>query len=197
MQEGIMFEKLKEMKLNITFTAVLMIVFGIILLIWPGQVSAMIGKVVGLLLIITGVVQILGKIMDESNRAMGLTVSIIILLFGLYIFINPSIVVELLPIIFGILLVVHGVQDVSMAFEGRVVHATRWGGMIALGVVDIVLGLFCIANAFGLVKMTFMLIGLMLIYDGIKDMVIVHRVNRATRTVDSTILHEEDVDDYQ
>lgn len=192
-----MLDKLKELKLNVTLSAILMVVFGIILLVWPGQVSAMIGKLVGILLIITGAVQLAGKLADDSNRTMGIIVAAIVLFFGLYIFINPGIVVSLIPIIFGILMVVHGVQDISMAFEGKTYQASGWKGMLALGVFDIVLGLFCVANAFGLVEIGFMVIGIMLIYDGITDMIIVHRVNRATRTVDSTILHEEDIDDYQ
>ena len=40
------------------------------------------------------------------------------------------------------------------------------------------------------------IIGIMLIYDGITDMLIVHRVNKASRYVDSEILHEEDIDEF-
>lgn len=66
-----------------------------------------------------------------------------------------------------------------------------------MAVLNIVLGVLCIGNAFGLVEIGMMLIGIMLIYDGISDMFIVHKVNKAAKdVVDSTITREENVDDY-
>ena len=190
-----MFEKLRELKLNITMSAVLMVVLGIVLLFWPATVSVLIGKLVGLLLIVIGAIQLIDKISDLNNRVMGLIVAAVILIFGIYIFVNPKIVVSVIPIIFGILLVVHGVQDIAMAFEGRAFQVARWGVMLALGIVNILLGLICIACAFGIVNMIFAVMGIMLIYDGVTDMLIVHRVNKASRYVDSEILREEDIED--
>ena len=66
-----------------------------------------------------------------------------------------------------------------------------------MGIFNIVLGVLCICNAFGLVKIGLILIGLMLIFDGLSDMFIVHKVNRATKdVVDTDITREEDVEDY-
>lgn len=191
-----MLDKIKELKLNITLSAVVMVVLGVVLLFWPASVSLMIGKVVGALLIATGAIQIVGNLMADSNRTMGLIVAAIILVFGIYIFVNPGIVVSVIPIIFGMILVIHGVQDIAMAFEGRSYQAPRWGVSIVLGIVNIILGLLCIACAFGIINMIISIIGIMLIYDGITDMLIVHRVNKASRYVDSEILHEEDIDEF-
>ena len=66
-----------------------------------------------------------------------------------------------------------------------------------MAIVNIVLGVLCICNAFGLVKIGLILIGLMLIFDGVTDMFIVHKVNRASKdVVDSNITKEEDVEEY-
>ena len=66
-----------------------------------------------------------------------------------------------------------------------------------MAILNIVLGVLCICNAVGLVKLGMILIGIMLIYDGLSDMFIVHKVNKASKEfVDSTILHEENLDDY-
>ena len=66
-----------------------------------------------------------------------------------------------------------------------------------MAILNIVLGILCICYAFGLVKLGMILIGIMLIYDGISDMFIIHKVNKASKEfVDSTILHEENIDDY-
>ena len=65
-----------------------------------------------------------------------------------------------------------------------------------LGAVSILFGVICICNAFGIAKLTMVLIGLMLIYDGVTDMLIVSRGHRAEKNVlDADILREEDVED--
>ena len=67
-----------------------------------------------------------------------------------------------------------------------------------MAVLNLILGILCICNAFGLVKITMILIGIMLVYDGVSGVFIVHKVNKSARTVvDSEILREEDLDDYE
>ena len=56
------------------------------------------------------------------------------------------------------------------------------------------LGVVCIMAAFKLVTVAVQAIGIMLIYDGIADFGIVHKVRKATGSVvDGTITREEDI----
>jgi uncharacterized membrane protein HdeD (DUF308 family) len=124
-------------------------------------------------------------------------VAILIAVIGLWMFFQPAMMVSLIPIAIGVLLVVHGVQDISLAFEGKKNKATNWWGMLLMAIINIALGVLCVINAFGLVEFSMVLIGIMLVYDGLSDMLIVHKVNKAAKdVVDSEIIHEEDVDDF-
>ena len=188
-------EKIKNLKLNITFTALLVVLLGIVLLVWPENVLDVLAKVIAAVIVIIGVLQLIGSLMDENRRALGIVVAAIVIIVGGFLFINPNVLTTIVPIIFGVLLVTHGVQDVSLAFAGRKAKADKWVGIVVLAVLSILLGAFCIMNAFGIVKFTFRLIGIMLIYDGLSDMFIVHRVNKAERgVVDGKVLHETDVE---
>ena len=142
-------------------------------------------------------VLLLPQIFDADRSYLSIIVAILIAMIGLWMFFSPKLVASIIPIAIGVLLVVHGVQDLSMAIEGKKNKANNWWSIILMAVLNIVLGVLCIGNAFGLVEIGMMLIGIMLIYDGISDMFIVHKVNKAAKdVVDSTITREENVDDY-
>ena len=120
-----------------------------------------------------------------------------IAMIGLWMFFSPQLVASIIPIAIGVLMVVHGVQDLTLAVEGKRKNANNWWSIPLMAIVNIVLGVLCICNAFGLVKIGLILIGLMLIFDGVTDMFIVHKVNRASKdVVDSNITKEEDVEEY-
>lgn len=192
-----MMEKLKSIKIDVTLSAVLSIALGVLLVMWPGTVVEMIARVIGVILMASGVVALVPRLMDVVKRYTSIIVSLLVTMIGLWMFLRPQGVASVIPIAIGVLLVVHGIQDLSLAIEGKKTKAHNWWSIPVMAVLNIILGIFCICNAFGLVKMSLILIGIMLIYDGLSDMFIVHKVNKASREfVDSTILHEEDVDDF-
>lgn len=185
-----MMDKLKSIKIDVTLAAVLSVVLGVLLVIWPATV-------ITIILMVSGIVSLIPRLMDEVKSYTSIIVSLLITLIGLWMFLSPQAVASIIPIAIGVLLVVHGVQDLSLALEGKKTKAHNWWSIPLMAILNIVLGVLCICNAFGLVKLGMILIGIMLIYDGLSDMFIVHKVNKASKEfVDSTILHEENLDDY-
>ncbi len=187
-------EKIKQMRLNITLSAVISVVIGLLLLIYPEQSISAIGKVIALIIIFAGAVMIISQIVDFGNNILGIIVGGIIALIGIWIYASPQAVLTIIPIVIGVMMVVHGVQDLSLALEGSKANASHAWIAYVLAAINIILGFLCIGKAFGLVSLVFRLIGIMLIYDGITDVGIVHGVKKANRdVVDSTIVSEEDV----
>lgn len=192
-----MMEKLKSIKLNVTLSAILSVAIGVLLVACPGTIVTILARLIAVIIIASGVVLLLPQIFDADRSYLSIIVAILIAMIGLWMFFSPKLVASIIPIAIGVLLVVHGVQDLSMAIEGKKNKANNWWSIILMAVLNIVLGVLCIGNAFGLVEIGMMLIGIMLIYDGISDMFIVHKVNKAAKgVVDSTITREENVDDY-
>ena len=189
-----MMDKLKSIKIDVTLAAVLSVV---LLVIWPATVITVLARVIAIILMVSGIVSLIPRLMDEVKSYTSIIVSLLITLIGLWMFLSPQAVASIIPIAIGVLLVVHGVQDLSLALEGKKTKAHNWWSIPLMAILNIVLGVLCICNAFGLVKLGMILIGIMLIYDGLSDMFIVHKVNKASKEfVDSTILHEENLDDY-
>lgn len=192
-----MFEKLKEINLNVTIGAVISVVIGIMLLVSPAAIITIIAKVIAAVIIFSGVVFLVSALTDSTKSALGITVAVLVAVIGLWMFIHPELIASLIPIAMGVLLVVHGVQDFSLAFDTKGNKGDKWWLGLLAGILNILLGIVCIGNAFGIVKIAVQLIGIMLIYDGLSDMLIVRKANKAAKdTVDSSIVYEQDVDEF-
>lgn len=192
-----MIEKLKSIKLDITFSAILSVAIGAMLVFWPGTIVTVLARIIAVILMVSGITLLIPKIFEPVKSYLSMVVAIMIAMIGLWMFFSPQLVASIIPIAIGVLMVVHGVQDLALAVEGKRKNANNWWSIPLMAIVNIVLGVLCICNAFGLVKIGLILIGLMLIFDGVTDMFIVHKVNRASKdVVDSNITKEEDVEEY-
>ncbi len=190
-------EKLKNIKIDVTFNAVLSVILGVLLIVWPATVITMLARVIAVILVISGLFMLIPKLLEAIKSYPSIIVSILIIVIGVWMFLNPAIVASVIPMVIGALMVVHGLQDLSLSIEGKSKKASNWWTMLLMGALNVFFGILCIANAFGLVKLAMIFIGIMLVYDGLTDMIIVHKVNKATREyVDSTITKEEDIDDF-
>ena len=189
-------EKWKNLRIDVTFTAGLAVLLGVLFVVWPGQITIFFSRILAAAVMIAGAVLFLGRITARPVSLWSVIGSGILFLVGLWLFVSPTIIASIIPIVIGVFLLVHGIQDVVMAAELRQYEAPRWKVAAVLGAISILFGVVCICNAFGIAKLTMVLIGLMLIYDGVTDMLIVSRVHRAEKNVlDADILHEEDVED--
>ena len=187
-------EKIKSLRLNITISALFSIVIGALLLIYPAESLATISRVIAAIIILAGLFIIISQIYEYGFSAMGIAVGGVLAVIGIWLFLAPGSIVSIIPIAIGVLLVVHGLQDLGLAIEGVKAHAPRGWLPFVFAILNIVLGAVCIAGAFNVVKLATRIIGIMLIYDGISDIGIVHKVRKATTTVvDSTIIKEENV----
>ena len=158
-----MMDKLKSIKIDVTLAAVLSVVLGVLLVIWPATVITVLARVIAIILMVSGIVSLIPRLMDEVKSYTSIIVSLLITLIGLWMFLSPQAVASIIPIAIGVLLVVHGVQDLSLALEGKQTKAHNWWSIPLMAILNIVLGVLCISNAFGLVKLAMILIGIMMI----------------------------------
>lgn len=186
-------EKLKDLRLNITVPGILSIIVGVLLLIYPESSLATIGKVIGCIIILAGLFIIISQVYENGFNAMGMVVGGVLAVIGVWIFLAPGSIVSIIPIAIGVLLVVHGLQDLGLAFEAIKTKAPRPWLTFIIAIVTIALGALCVARAFNMVAFALRLIGIMLIYDGITDVFTVHKVRKATKVIDVEVLSEEDI----
>ncbi|MCR5098226.1 MAG: DUF308 domain-containing protein [Lachnospiraceae bacterium] len=189
-------EKIKSIRLHFTVTALLEVVLGVVFLIWARDVMGIFAQFVGAIVIIMGIVEILAKLFEERARAIGILTGLVLVIVGGWIVLHPTGIISIIPIIIGVGLMAHGIQNFSLALAGKSSGAHKWGWMIVMSVVTILLGVVCIVCAVQVVDIAVRVAGVFMILDGLASIFMIHRVNKAERDVDSVITRETDLGDF-
>ena len=191
-------EKIKNSRLNITFSAIISIVIGVLLLVFPDKSLVTISRVISSVIIISGISIIISQLAGSKKNYMGVTVGCMLSLIGIWMFTEPGGIASIIPIAIGVILVVHGVQDLGMAFESLGAKLPRTWLTFVLAILNILFGIICIVRAFNVMSFALRVIGVMLIFDGLVNIGIVRKVKKGSRKVsddiiDTTIISEEDI----
>ncbi len=101
--------------------------------------------------------------------------------FGIFMVSQPVTVLSVLPHIFGILMVGCGIGGVLRAVDAKKAGFAYWGVLLGLAIVSIAMGWLIMANPFGALETSVIIIGACLIYQGVTDisttLVVSKRIN--------------------
>ena len=117
----------------------------------------------------------------ESRGILSITGGLLFLLLGVWIFITPQSIATLVPIVIGVVLLVHSLRDFQMASEAKQNGSERWGLLFLLALLNCVFGVICICDSFGVVSLAVRMLGIALVYDGISNMIIVYHTAQAIK----------------
>lgn len=180
-----MFETFRSIRANMIVAAIGCIALGVILLAFPDTFLRIACYVIGALLIAYGAVGILGCVREHMLHVPTVLISVVAAGVGIFIIAQPKIVSSILPIIFGLILILDAILNIRHA-----IGLHRFGDpsgkiVLILGVITLIFGLVILFNPYSTAKMTFRLIGIAMLYNGISDFLILFRMNRAARTYDN------------
>lgn len=170
---------LKRVKTNVVISSILCVILGLVLVFWPGLSIRIVCTAVGVVLIVTGVTRMIdyfavrdGSMYSQINLIFG----IVLVVVGVWISVKPDKVLAIIPIIVGIVIVIHGLQNIKQAMELWRDKYTKWWVACILGVLTVGFGVLLIYRPFTAIDTVVMLIGFFLIYDGISNIWIVSRI---------------------
>lgn len=173
-------EFFKKLRIAAYMTAILTIALGAVLIAWPMEVTGLICRVLGAILVVMGAVYLFGYFV-EGRGILAVTGGLLFLLLGVWIFITPQSVATLVPIVIGVVLLVHSLRDFQMASEAKRNGSERWMILFLLALLNCVFGVVCICDSFGVISVAVRMLGIALVYDGISNMVIVYHTVRAVK----------------
>ena len=174
-------ETLKRIKADVILSALLCVVLGVVLIIWSDETISAICMLLAFGLIVMGVVNLVGYFTNHRLTSFNGMLGLILVLVGIWLFARPEYIAMIIPIVIGVMLAVHGISDIKMAFETKANGYEKWWSPMILGIISLALGIICIVNAFGVVSLAMKFIGVALIYDGISDLWIVSRTAKAAK----------------
>ena len=154
-----------NMKLSFLLAAVLYVILGLVLLIWPGVSATVFCYAFGGILLIYGMVAIVSFFLRDSWQ-------------GSFVF---ELFLGIVAAALGLFIVVDGLVNLKRALELRRMLYLRWTVPLALSAGSAVLGLVIVFQPFLAAEALVMLIGAVLIYEGLSDLWTIFRVSQWTK----------------
>lgn len=179
-----MIEYLKNLKANYTVSAVICVMIGLVLIIWPGTSTQVVCMVFGGMLLAYGIIQIALYLFAREHTLYlqgMLLLGIVFGVLGAWILIKPEIIIATVPIVIGLIVIVHGVHNALQAIDLKKLGYSKWWVALLFGILTVALGMILVYNPFSVVNTVVRVIGAFLIYDGMSDMWIISRISKTKK----------------
>lgn len=163
------------MKKNYFISAILTIALGAVLVIWPDWSGRILCYLLGAALILMGGIQLIVCIRAERigfYSKFSMLMNIILILLGAWVCIRPDTVLSLVPVIIGIVMLIHGCMDLQFTMDIKHAGSGKWWIALIFALVTLTLGVFLVMHPFLAFEITMLIIGIGLLYDGISDLVL-------------------------
>lgn len=163
------------MKKNYFISAILTIALGAVLVIWPDWSGRILCYLLGAALILMGGIQLIVCIRAERigfYSKFSMLMNIILILLGVWVCIRPDTVLSLVPVIIGIVMLIHGCMDLQFTMGIKHAGSGKWWIALIFALVTLTLGVFLVMHPFLAFEITMLIIGIGLLYDGISDLVL-------------------------
>lgn len=170
--------KIKKIKMpNTTVLSCIWIVIGLVLLVFPGQMLDMVSRIIGVVVLAGGILQIVLSLLNRGVAANTATaaIGIIVSLIGLFIIIRPDVLISILPFVAGVFLIIHSISSLINAISLAGSRYGYWWVAVLLSVLGIILGVILFFNAHSTAEFIARIIGLFLLYSGISSIWIASR----------------------
>lgn len=160
---------MKFLKSGYTASSLVYILIGLALLLWPELSLKVVCYLFGALITIKGISSIYSYVKSQERfffSYFSLVFGISMVALGIFLFIKPSTVVSILPILVGIFVIFDGIVRFQSAFELKAAGHSSWWSFLLLAILSAGLGLVMLFNPFASVQVLVMAIGVILLLEG-------------------------------
>ena len=165
-------------KLTLSWTEIItcgaIILLGLVLLFLPGVATSVLFNSIGAVCILIGLIHVIKYCTLDAHTAVTsneMAQGLAWIIGGLSIIIFKGLLVSLLPILFGLVVLVGGVIKIQSALGFRRMNVTRWYWEMICAVVSVVLGIIILSNPFSTALLMMRVIGIVLVLEGCMDLV--------------------------
>ena len=168
-------EFLSRIKADFLLSSVLCIALGLVFIIWRASVLTIVANVLAVVLIIIGVVYMCSYFLSIVTNGL----SALVLAVGIWFLVQPQVVVSLIPIVIGVVLIFHSIRSIIEAVDARKYGYGGWSVGLIFSIISLVFGIICVTNAFDVMKTATVVVGIILIFNGVSNIWITSRATKA------------------
>ena len=160
-------------------SAVVYTALGFVVALNPGASANLICSVMGVCALAYGAFCLLFYFIrrhDDNVSRFTLPVGIAFAALGAFCLIAPEIILSVIPLIFGIILLIDGAGKLGRAFELRRLGFARWGMVAAVAVAILVFGVMFVAQPYSAIEGVMRIFGAVLAADGLIEVYFTFRI---------------------
>lgn len=164
---------------NQLVSAIVSIIFGIVLIAYRGNAVATIIRILGYLLFVGAVVYIIAYFVgkDGIRNPSQLASGILCALFGIICVATPGWLVSLFPVVLGIVLIISSIFNLSVLLSSPF-HTGIGGLSLVLSILTLIFGILAIVDPWGTANILILFIGLTYLINGIGDLVAISLIGK-------------------
>jgi uncharacterized membrane protein HdeD (DUF308 family) len=167
---------------------VLAVIFGVLVLMWPGISLVVVGVLFGLYLVLSGVLQLVagfGTHAATAMRVLAFLSGALSILLGLLCFRSELTSLVLLALWIGIGWLIRGIAQIVAAVSDPAMPARRWQGV--LGAIGVLAGVVLIDSPLPSIGLLTILGGCWLIALGVMELITAFRIRHHSKQVRSQV----------
>lgn len=172
--------RFKSIKWNSTVNAVICLILGLCLLLFPIESLSIGGYLIASILMISGIAYIIKVISNKGVETNGdiiyLIFSIAFIIISISIFIDPTWIIRLINIVVGIVLIISSLMNLLDLSRYKKDRTTSWWVYLVLVFLVLILGIVIIINPLFLAKIITRLEGAFLIINTIITILLARKV---------------------
>jgi len=165
-----MTQEIKSVLKKKILEAIVFVLIGVALLIWPDSFLTTVVKIIAIIFIAFFALSVMAMVLS-GGAVIGdfatLFIGIILGVLGIVTLIKPEWVVSLQGIIFGAILIMHGIITITQTMSILRKFDSIWYLPLILSIITIVLGIVAMLNPFDTTTVLARIIGVMVIYSAI------------------------------
>ncbi len=161
---------MKKLMNNVSVSSILIAIIGLVLLIMPSLTNKIIVYGIGIVLLVYGLARIIRYMKREATAAMvdhDLSIGLICAVTGLFMLMYSSVVISILPFLFGLFLIFGGARSIQTAFDVKRFHGDRWTVHLVIGLIFVVLGITAIRDPFSTAQLLTRFVGAGMLVEGV------------------------------
>lgn len=161
-------------------SAILFVILGTLLIIFPQKMANIICYGIGLVVLLYGIILILKYLGDKDRKSVittDIVIGVILCGVALFMFLSQALL-SIIALIFGLFLVIDGILNAQKAFNLKNLGYEKWWIDFLFSAISMAAGLLLIIKSSVIPEF---LLGICLLYDGIMNLTSVYGFRKITK----------------
>lgn len=158
---------LAKIRIDYIISSLLCILLGVAFIAWHNSIIDLIGFAIAIAVMILGGVIVCGFVLSETKKWYTIALGVVILVIGIVALFQRAFFATLVPILVGLILIALAIRTLAESLSNHKRGFRLWYVGVILSAITLVLGVLCIINAFEIVQIGMIIIGVFLIFTGI------------------------------